>query len=93
MNAKLKELVNNADDGLSDALTIKPGTLEAILKELEKMCISSDSILCEPVAGGPGFKIKLRNAVGDGTLFYIVQNGVLMAGYIPYTDEPDAPGL
>ena len=61
MNARLKELINNADDGLSDALTLSPRTLEAILKELEKMCHSSDSILCEPVPGGAGFKISARN--------------------------------
>jgi hypothetical protein len=62
MNARLKELINNADDGVSDALTLSPRTLKAILQELEKMCHSSDSILCEPVAGGPGFKISARNA-------------------------------
>jgi|APGre2960657373_1045057.scaffolds.fasta_scaffold37330_2 hypothetical protein len=61
MNARLKELINNADDGVSDALTLSPRTLKAILQELEKMCHSSDSILCEPVAGGPGFKISAKN--------------------------------
>jgi hypothetical protein len=61
MNARLKELINNADDGVSDALTLSPRTLKAILQEIEKMCHSSDSILCEPVAGGPGFKISAKN--------------------------------
>ena len=61
MNARLKELINNADDGVSDAITLAPRTLKAILQELEKMCHSSDSILCEPVAGGPGFKISAKN--------------------------------
>ena len=61
MNARLKELINNADDGASDALTLSPRTLKAILQELEKMCHSSDSILCEPVAGGQGFKISAKN--------------------------------
>jgi hypothetical protein len=61
MNARLKELINNADDGVSDALTLAPRTLKAILQEAEKMCHSSDSILCEPVAGGPGFKISAKN--------------------------------
>ena len=61
MNPRLKELINNADDGASDALTLSPRTLKAILQELEKMCHSSDSILCEPVAGGQGFKISAKN--------------------------------
>jgi len=61
MNARLKELINNADDGVSDALTLSPRTLKAILQELEKMCHSSDSILCEPVPGGAGFKISAKN--------------------------------
>jgi hypothetical protein len=61
MNARLKELINNADDGASDALTLSPRTLKAILQELEKMCHSSDSILCEPVPGGAGFKISAKN--------------------------------
>ena len=61
MNPQLKELINNADDGVSDALTLSPRTLKAILQELEKMCRSSDSILCEPVPGGAGFKISARN--------------------------------
>ncbi len=61
MNAQLKELINNADDGVSDALTLSPRTLKAILQELEKMCHSSDSILCEPVPGGAGFKISAKN--------------------------------
>jgi hypothetical protein len=61
MNARLKELINNADDGVSDALTLAPRTLKAILQEIEKMCHSSDSILCEPLAGGPGFKISAKN--------------------------------
>ncbi len=90
MDAKLKELINTAEDGLSDSLTIKPETLKAMLKELERMCISTDSVLCEAVAGGPGFKIKLR---AGGELFYMVQNGELIAGYIPFTAEPNAPGL
>jgi hypothetical protein len=62
MNPQLKQLINNADDGVSNALTLAPLTLKAILQELEKMCHSSDSILCEPVAGGPGFKISAKNA-------------------------------
>ena len=62
MNPQLKQLINNADDGVSDALTLAPKTLKAILQEAEKMCHSSDSILCEPVAGGPGFKISAKNA-------------------------------
>ena len=62
MNPQLKQLINNADDGVSDALTLAPRTLKAILQEIEKMCHSSDSILCEPVAGGPGFKISAKNA-------------------------------
>jgi len=61
MNPRLKQLINNADDGVSDALTLAPKTLKAILQEAEKMCHSSDSILCEPVAGGPGFKISAKN--------------------------------
>jgi len=61
MNPQLKQLINNADDGVSDALTLAPKTLKAILQEAEKMCHSSDSILCEPVAGGPGFKISAKN--------------------------------
>jgi len=61
MNPRLKELINNADDGVSDALTLAPRTLKAILQELEKMCHSSDSILCEPLAGGAGFKISVKN--------------------------------
>ena len=61
MNPRLKELINNADDGASDALTLSPRTLKAILQELEKMCHSSDSILCEPVPGGAGFKISAKN--------------------------------
>ena len=61
MNPELKQLINNADDGVSDALTLAPKTLKAILQEAEKMCHSSDSILCEPVAGGPGFKISAKN--------------------------------
>jgi hypothetical protein len=61
MNPRLKELINNADDGVSDALTLSPRTLKAILQELEKMCHSSDSILCEPVPGGAGFKISAKN--------------------------------
>jgi len=61
MNPQLKQLINNADDGVSDALTLAPKTLKAILQEAEKMCHSSDSILCEPVAGGPGFKISVKN--------------------------------
>jgi len=61
MNPRLKELINNADDGVSDALTLSPRTLKAILQELEKMCHSSDSILCEPVPGGAGFKISVKN--------------------------------
>jgi len=60
MNARLKELVNNADDGVSDALTLAPRTLKAILQEIEKMCHSSDSILCEPLAAGPGFRISVK---------------------------------
>lgn len=63
MNARLKELINNADDGLSDALTIKPDTFKKMLQEMEKMCHSSQTILCEPVAGGPGFKIRIRDGV------------------------------
>jgi len=62
MSPQLKQLINNADDGVSDALTLAPKTLKAILQEAEKMCHSSDSILCEPVAGGPGFKISAKNA-------------------------------
>lgn len=62
MSPQLKQLINNADDGVSDALTLAPQTLKAILQEAEKMCHSSDSILCEPVAGGPGFKISAKNA-------------------------------
>jgi hypothetical protein len=61
MNPELKQLINNADDGVSDALTLAPKTLKAILQEAEKMCHSSDTILCEPVAGGPGFKISAKN--------------------------------
>jgi len=61
MNPQLKQLINNADDGVSDALTLAPKTLKAILQELEKMCHSSDSILCEPVPGGNGFKISAKN--------------------------------
>ena len=61
MNARLKELINNADDGVSNALTLAPRTLKAILQEIEKMCHSSDSILCEPLAAGPGFKISVKN--------------------------------
>jgi hypothetical protein len=61
MNPRLKQLINNADDGVSDALTLAPRTLKAILQELEKMCHSSDSILCEPLPGGPGFKISVKN--------------------------------
>ncbi len=61
MNPRLKELINNADDGVSDALTLAPRTLKAILQELEKMCHSSDSILCEPLPGGAGFKISVKN--------------------------------
>jgi len=61
MNPRLKELINNADDGVSDALTLAPRTLKAILQELEKMCHSSDSILCEPLPGGNGFKISVKN--------------------------------
>jgi hypothetical protein len=61
MNPRLKELINNADDGVSDAITLAPRTLKAILQELEKMCHSSDSILCEPVPGGNGFKISAKN--------------------------------
>ena len=61
MSPQLKQLINNADDGVSDALTLAPKTLKAILQEAEKMCHSSDSILCEPVAGGPGFKISAKN--------------------------------
>ena len=60
MNARLKELINNADDGQADALTLDPRTLKSILQELEKMCNSSDTILCEPVAGGPGFKLSVK---------------------------------
>jgi len=62
MNPQLKQLINNADDGVSNALTLAPLTLKAILQELEKMCHSSDSILCEPLAGGAGFKISAKNA-------------------------------
>lgn len=61
MNPRLKQLINNAEDGVSDALTLAPRTLKAILQELEKMCHSSDSILCEPLPGGPGFKISVKN--------------------------------
>ena len=61
MNPHLKQLINNADDGVSDALTLAPRTLKAMLQELEKMCHSSDSILCEPLAGGTGFKISVKN--------------------------------
>jgi len=61
MNPQLKQLINNADDGVSNALTLAPLTLKAILQELEKMCHSSDSILCEPLAGGAGFKISVKN--------------------------------
>ncbi len=74
MNPKLKALINTANDGMSDALTLKPDTLAAILKELERMCHSSDTISCEPVAnGGPGFKIKLRNGIATGTTASIYQ--------------------
>jgi len=61
MNPHLKQLINNADDGVSDALTLAPRTLKAMLQEMEKMCHSSDSILCEPLAGGTGFKISVKN--------------------------------
>ena len=85
MNPRLKELINNADDGASDALTLSPRTLKAILQELEKMCHSSDSILCEPVAGGQGFKISAKK---DQNQSLTVITGVsLVAGFVRFTTK------
>ncbi len=85
MNARLKELINNADDGVSDALTLSPRTLKAILQELEKMCHSSNSILCEPVAGGAGFKISAKK---DQNQSLTVITGVsLVAGFLRFTTK------
>lgn len=91
MIPQLKLLINNADDGQANALTLMPSTLKNMLKEMEGMVHSSGDIIAKEMPGGrPGFTLSFR---AGGELFYIVQNGELKAGYIPYKDEPNAPGL
>jgi hypothetical protein len=91
MIPRLKALLQNADNGAADALLLTPRTLRDILLELENMCVTSDEIECRPCDGGrAGFWMKIRRG---GNLFYIVQNGELKAGYIPFENDPNAPGL
>jgi len=85
MNPRLKELINNADDGASDALTLAPRTLKAILQELEKMCHSSDSILCEPLAGGAGFKISAKK--NENQAITVITGVSLVAGFLRFTTK------
>jgi len=84
MNPNLKALINKVNDGASDALTLKPDTLEAILKELERMCNSSDTIACEPIANGqPGFKIYARK--NEDNALTVITGVSLVAGFLRFS--------
>lgn len=86
----LKQLKQRAVDGQSQALLVDPKTLFDILDELENMIVTSDQIEAIPVNNNrPGFWLKPAKT----HLFYVVSNGELDAGWIPFLPNPAAPGL